>query len=82
MTFLHFVRRTHLYLGLALLPWVIMFGVTSIPINHPAAPNPPTWNRIGEVAFSAPLPAPGDDPRHAPAFRGPLRVLTCEDAHR
>jgi hypothetical protein len=63
MTFLHFVRRTHLYLGLALLPWVIMFGVTSIPINHPAAPNPPTWNRIGEVAFDAPLPAPGEDLR-------------------
>ena len=34
MTFAHFVRRAHLYTGLFLLPWVIMFGVSTIPINH------------------------------------------------
>ncbi len=58
MSFLHLVRRTHLYLGLFLLPWVIMFGVSSIPINHntPGAP-PPTWTKVAEVPFSAEVPS-------------------------
>jgi hypothetical protein len=27
-------RRTHLYLGLALIPWVLMYGLTSLFFNH------------------------------------------------
>ena len=34
MTFAHVNRRTHLYLGLALLPWFLMYGVSSIPFAH------------------------------------------------
>ena len=30
MTFTHFNRRLHLYLGLALLPWLFMYGISSI----------------------------------------------------
>ena len=64
MTFLHLVRRVHLYLGLALLPWVIMFGVTSIPINHPATPNPPAvWTKLAELPFDAAVPPVGQDLR-------------------
>ena len=37
MTFAHFVRRAHLYTGLFLLPWVIMFGVSTIPDQSPVA---------------------------------------------
>ncbi|HUP38719.1 MAG TPA: hypothetical protein VM115_01255 [Vicinamibacterales bacterium] len=64
MTFPHFVRRAHLYTGLFLLPWVIMFGVSTIPINH-QAPDPGTanWTRIGERAFDAPVPAAEDNLR-------------------
>jgi hypothetical protein len=40
VTFLLFVRRLHLYLGLFLLPWVILFGVSSYPFNHPAQVQP------------------------------------------
>ena len=29
------VRRAHLYLGLLLVPWVFLFGVTALSFNHP-----------------------------------------------
>jgi hypothetical protein len=57
MSFLLLVRRTHLYLGLFLLPWVIMFGVSSIPLNHTAEGDQPAWTRVAEVAFSVEPPS-------------------------
>lgn len=39
----HLLRRAHLYLGLFLLPWAVMYGVTAFLFNHPAvAPDQPT----------------------------------------
>jgi hypothetical protein len=32
--FLHITRRTHLYLGIFLLPWFFMYGISSIPFSH------------------------------------------------
>lgn len=34
---MHAVRRLHLYLGLLLFPWAILYGVTAFLFNHPAA---------------------------------------------
>src|SRR5215207_11158507 len=34
---MHVVRRTHLYLGLFLLPWAVMYGATGFLFNHPSA---------------------------------------------
>jgi len=34
---LQFLRRAHLYLGLFLLPWALLYGVTGFLFNHPAA---------------------------------------------
>ena len=65
MTFLHFVRRAHLYMGLFLLPWVVMFGVSSIPINHPS-PEPGQLDTARRTHFDAPAPAAG---RQSPAAR-------------
>jgi hypothetical protein len=62
MTFAHVVRRAHLYMGLFLLPWVVMFGVSTIPINHQATA-PVEWTRIGEHRFDAPVPAPEENLR-------------------
>ncbi len=40
---LHLLRRTHLYLGLFLFPWAVLYGVTAFLFNHPAAfPDQPT----------------------------------------
>lgn len=36
MTLGHLNRRVHLYLGLALLPWLFMYGISSIPFAHTA----------------------------------------------
>jgi hypothetical protein len=32
---MHWTRRTHLYLGLFLLPWAVLYGVTAFLFNHP-----------------------------------------------
>jgi hypothetical protein len=63
MTFLHFVRRAHLYLGLFLLPWVIMFGVSSLPLNHNTSLTPATWTLVAEHRFDAEVPAAGENLR-------------------
>ncbi len=34
---MHFVRRGHMYCGLFLLPWAILYGVTGFLFNHPTA---------------------------------------------
>lgn len=34
---LHLLRRLHLYLGLFLLPWAVLYGVTAFLFNHPTA---------------------------------------------
>ena len=34
MTFPQLNRRTHLYLGLFLTPWVLMYALSSIPFSH------------------------------------------------
>jgi hypothetical protein len=34
---MHWVRRAHLYLGLFLFPWAVLYGVTAFLFNHPAA---------------------------------------------
>ena len=62
MTFAHFVRRAHLYTGLFLLPWVIMFGVSTIPINH-QSPEPVDWTRISEHTFDVSVPAAAENLR-------------------
>jgi hypothetical protein len=63
MTFLHLIRRAHLYMGLFLLPWVVMFGVSSIPLNHVASSAPVTWTRVAEHRFDAPMPDAGENLR-------------------
>lgn len=34
---MHAIRRGHLYLGLFLFPWAVLYGVTSFLFNHPTA---------------------------------------------
>ena len=42
-------RRTHLYLGLFLLPWLLMYGARSLLINHPdwfKSSHEPVWQPL------------------------------------
>jgi hypothetical protein len=63
MTFLYLIRRTHLYLGLFLLPWVVMFGASSYPINHTGEATPAVWTRVAEEPFNADVPPQGESLR-------------------
>lgn len=67
MTFSHVNRRTHLYLALALLPWFLLYGVSSIPFAHAeyfngraARTGEPAWTLRYERQVDE--PPPGDDP--------------------
>jgi hypothetical protein len=56
-------RRTHLYLGLALMPWLLMYGVSSFIIIHESwfpANNKPVWEPLFEKQYSRPVSAQGD----------------------
>ena len=64
MTFSHVNRRVHLYLGLFLLPWLFMYGVSSVPFAHTpffekrdAAKKLPLWIPRGEHAVDLPVPS-------------------------
>ena len=76
MTFAQLNRRTHLYLGLALLPWFFMYGISSLPFAHTqffdqrdAAKGLPLWtlrsDRLSDVR-------PPDDDKGLRAFGADL----------
>ena len=76
MTFNHLNRRTHLYLGLALLPWFLMYGLSSIPFAHTAfferrdaARGLPMWTLRATHTVDLPVP---DDPRELRALGAAL----------
>ncbi|MFN7936286.1 MAG: PepSY domain-containing protein [Bryobacteraceae bacterium] len=63
MKFPHFNRRLHLYLALVLLPWFLMYGVSSIPFSHNQYFNEldqksgiPLWTQRLERPYEAPVP--------------------------
>ena len=63
MTYSHFNRRLHLYLGLALLPWFLMYSISSLPFAHnqffeqrDAAKGLPLWTLRAERPFDEPVP--------------------------
>jgi hypothetical protein len=63
LTLQHFNRRLHLYLGLALLPWLFMYGVSAIPFAHnvyfnarDAATGLPEWHLREERVVELTVP--------------------------
>jgi hypothetical protein len=70
VTFAHLNRRTHLYLGLALLPWFSMYAVSSIPFAHAAfferldaAKGLPMWTPRATYDVDLPVPEGSADLR-------------------
>ncbi len=70
MTFHHFNRRLHLYLGLALLPWFFMYGVSSVPFTHnqyfqelDASKGLPLWTEFEEGTLDIAIPEDNDELR-------------------
>ncbi len=63
MTFNHFTRRLHLYLGMGLLPWFFMYGISSYVFNHGQyfeeqfkARGVPLWKTRFEKPYDVPVP--------------------------
>jgi len=51
-------RRTHLYLGLVLMPWLLMYGLSSFIIIHQAwfgLDKPPQWEPLYEKEYHRPI---------------------------
>ena len=56
-------RRTHLYLGLLLMPWLLMYGVSSFLIIHQSwfgANKERAWEPMFEKQYSRPVPEQED----------------------
>ena len=63
ITFDRVNRRIHLYLGLILIPWIMMYGFSSFVISHHAwfrAETEPPWKLLFEREYRHPIPAQGD----------------------
>jgi hypothetical protein len=55
-------RRTHLYLGLFLMPWLLMYGVSSFIVIHQkwfGTEKRPEWEPVFEKAYSRPVTSQG-----------------------
>jgi hypothetical protein len=53
-------RRTHLYLGLFLMPWLLMYGVSSFIIIHQSwfrTNKEPAWQPLFERKYDRPVVA-------------------------
>jgi hypothetical protein len=66
MNLLHLSRRAHLYLGLALLPWFLMYAASSVPFSHAEyfngldkAKGLPNWRPRFEKSYEIAIPAEG-----------------------
>src|SRR5690348_2259316 len=62
MTFDKINRRTHLYMGLFLMPWLLMYGVSSFIIIHRSwfgADKQPAWATLFEKQYSRPIESQG-----------------------
>lgn len=84
MTFSHLNRRIHLYLGLALLPWFFMYGISSIPFAHGPffqrlddAKGLPLWIPRAELTVDV---APPSEPAQLRAFGAELLRRAGVDA--
>lgn len=55
-------RRAHLYLAMFLLPWFLMYGVTSLPFNHNGffralfEDDSPAWSTVFDREYVRPVP--------------------------
>ncbi|MEM9456742.1 MAG: PepSY domain-containing protein [Myxococcota bacterium] len=66
-TILRWIRRLHLYCGLAMLPWVLLYAVSGFLFNHPAVSSKPGIHRFTKQQLPPSILAPMPDPAAAAA---------------
>jgi hypothetical protein len=75
---MHQVRRAHLYLGLFLFPWAVLYGVTAFLFNHPTAfSDQPTTTFGRSETAGTPL-----EQLPSPAEQAAAVVAQLNDRHR
>ena len=62
------VRRTHLYLGMLLIPWLLVYGISTLFLNHRETfqhlrPSDPQWEKIWEKTHPLSTPLRDDNLR-------------------
>ena len=50
------IRRTHMYLALSLSPWMLMYALSTMSMNH-RTPTPPRFETEREMAYAGVFPA-------------------------
>ena len=81
MTFDKINRRTHLYLGLFLMPWLFMYGASSFILIHQSwfrLEKPPEWEPLFERTYSRPAPVQGSN--NEPELRAAAQQI-LKDCH-
>jgi hypothetical protein len=74
---LHYLRRGHLYCGLLLLPWALLYGVTAFLFNHPTVfSDRPTASFGREELAGTPMDAPPPPDQVAAQVVAALRERT------
>src|SRR5438105_3890534 len=67
-------RRTHLYLGMLLVPWLLVYALSTLTYNHPETfrpyrNDPNLWQPLWEKTYALEVPAGGPDVLRAAAAR-------------
>mgnify|MGYP001410586699 CR=1 FL=1 len=81
MTFNHFIRRLHVYLGMGLMPWVLVYGVSSVVFSHHRQfdewfASGPYWEEILRQSYDRPVPDEADLRQLAVAILTDLNLPT------
>lgn len=91
MTFNHINKRTHLYLALFLLPWFLMYGLSSVLINHKQllkSSGDPEWTKQMDRSYNLTISENADLRKIAIQvlkdldMDGPFRVNLQKNKHR
>ena len=78
------LRRVHLYLGLFLAPWILMYAASTFVMNHralfhgPPPDPPPQYNVEREFTYAGEMPEAGTPPQMALQL---LATLNLDGAH-
>jgi hypothetical protein len=82
------IRRFHLYFGLALMPWFLAYGVSSIPFSHPDwgariyEDGRPMWTVLWERPWQPPVQPQGNLRPFAAAAVAEARIEGAFGAYR
>ncbi len=74
------LRRSHLYAALFLTPWVLLYAISTIVMNHKERQGPPLkWQTVSETTYDGVFPTGGG---HREIARQILATLDLDGAHQ